>query len=149
MKKQCVSRRRGTFLLQGERAGARAPRGVYLCSSMPGGYEKPRFQSINGGSGTLSQCMSHQMSIMVIPGVIQLLTYERTCRCASAASLKSLHISSLAPSSARFSSLVVRHAALRLAGGRRAAERRNSLFSHHTHICNQDMTHVCSNPSHR
>lgn len=69
------------------------------------------------------------MSIMVIPGLIQLLTYERTCRWASAACLKSFHISSLARSSARFSSLVVRHAALRLEGT-------HSLFSHYTNsVC--------------
>lgn len=60
--------------------------------------------------------LSHQMSIMVMPGLIQLLTYERTCRWASAACLKSLHISSLARSRARFSSLVVRHVAVRLMG---------------------------------
>lgn len=81
--------------------------------------------------GPIVACVSHQMSIMVIPGLIQLLTYARTCRCASAACLKSFHISSLAPSSARFSSLVVRHAALRLAGEgvhRRSAEKKYALF---------------------
>lgn len=72
--------------------------------------------------------MSHQMSIMVIPGLIQLLTYARTCRCASAACLKSFHISSLARSSARFSSLVVRHAALRLAGDTGVPQRRRNHY---------------------
>lgn len=97
-------------------------------------YQSPRV------SRTKCLCMSHQMSIMAIPGLIQLLTYERTCRCASAACRKSLHISSLAMSSARFSSLVVRHAALRLVGGRHTTERRDS-FSHYTNVCNEDVTH--------
>ena len=72
------------------------------------------------------------MSIIVKPGFIQLITYARTCLCASAACLKSLHISSLARSNARFSSLVVRHAALRLEGGGHnpAAKRRVMLFPH-------------------
>ncbi len=56
------------------------------------------------------------MSIIVIPGLIQLLTYCRTCRWASAASRKSFHISSLALSITRFSSLLILQAALRLRG---------------------------------
>lgn len=56
----------------------------------------------------------HQMSIMVKPGFMKPRTYCRTCLWASAACLKSFHTSSLALSSARFSSLVIRHAALRL-----------------------------------
>lgn len=56
----------------------------------------------------------HQMSIMVRPGLIQLLTYCRTCRCASAACRKSFHMSSPASSRTRFSSQLIRHAALRL-----------------------------------
>lgn len=51
---------------------------------------------------------------MVMPGLRKLRTCWRTCLWASAACLKSFHISSLALSSTRFSSLVVRHAALRL-----------------------------------
>lgn len=81
------------------------------------------------------------MSIMVIPGLIQLLTYARTCRCASAACLKSFHISSLALSSARFSSLVVRHAALRLAGvWGCGGGKTHSLFSHYANVCKDDCT---------
>ena len=56
----------------------------------------------------------YQISIIVIPGLIQLITYFRTCRCASAASRKSFQISSLAWSNAFFSSLVVLQAAVRL-----------------------------------
>lgn len=56
----------------------------------------------------------HQMSIMVRPGLMKLRTCCRTCLWASAACLKSFHISSLALSSARRSSLVIRHTALRL-----------------------------------
>ena len=56
----------------------------------------------------------HQISIIVIPGFIQLITYFLTCLCASAASRKSFQISSLAWSSAFFSSLVVLQAAVRL-----------------------------------
>ena len=56
----------------------------------------------------------YQISIIVIPGLIQLITYFLTCRCASAASRKSFQISSLAWSNAFFSSLVVLQAAVRL-----------------------------------
>lgn len=56
------------------------------------------------------------MSIIVIPGLIQLFTYCRTCRWASAACRKSFHISSLALSNTCFSSLLIRQAALRLRG---------------------------------
>lgn len=56
----------------------------------------------------------HQISIIVIPGFIQLITYFLTCLCASAASRKSFQISSLAWSSAFFSSLVILQAAVRL-----------------------------------
>lgn len=54
------------------------------------------------------------MSIMVRPGLMKPRTCCRTCLWASAACLKSFHISSLARSSARLSSLVIRHTALRL-----------------------------------
>lgn len=47
---------------------------------------------------------------------MKLRTCWRTCLWASAACLKSFHISSLALSNTRFSSLVVRRAALRLGG---------------------------------
>lgn len=58
--------------------------------------------------------VTHQISIMVMPGLIQLMTYFLTCRWASAACLKSFHISSLAWSKNFFSSLVIRDAAERL-----------------------------------
>ncbi len=64
----------------------------------------------------ISKSKAHQMSIIVIPGLIQLLTYCRTCRWASAASRKSFHMSSLALSIACFSSLLILQAALRLRG---------------------------------
>lgn len=62
----------------------------------------------------MKNCGPHQMSIMLRPGLIQLFTYCRTCRCASAACRKSFHMSSLASSRTRFSSLLIRHAALLL-----------------------------------
>jgi len=34
MKKKCVSRKRGSFLIQGKRGGAWAPLGVYLCACL-------------------------------------------------------------------------------------------------------------------
>lgn len=104
----------------------------------PGRYEQSTFKSIKKGSRTIFPCISHQMSIIVIPGLIQLLTYVRTCRCASAACLKSLHISSLALSSTRFSSQVILHAALRLAGSRQAQHSEGTVFSHDINIRNED-----------
>lgn len=58
---------------------------------------------------------------MVMPGFRKLRTCFRTCLCASAACLKSFHISSLALSSTRFSSLVMRDTALRLGGETKTA----------------------------
>lgn len=58
---------------------------------------------------------------MVMPGFRKLRTCFRTCLCASAACLKSFHISSLALSNTRFSSLVMRDTALRLGGETKTA----------------------------
>lgn len=65
-------------------------------------------------TGLIEDVCPYQISIIVIPGFIQLITYFLTCLCASAASRKSFQISSLAWSSAFFSSLVVLQAAVRL-----------------------------------